>query len=270
MAPNRRRGTASTLPTASDAAAAAVRMVEEAGPSGMAAATLAARVTVPLPALLAALQGRDDVVSFGGGSGSLVAAAALRALGASVEERLREFHGARRLEAGMPREELRRRVFSRAPDGVFEAVLDALAGEGRVRVSADTVALAAHSVRLTPDETRVREALLAAAAAAGLAGVDLAHLPPGLAADGRLVEKMARTLVAEGAVRRVGDMVVESGRLDDLLAEVRRRWAAGSRLDVAAFKDMTGLSRKYVIPLLEYLDRERVTRRTGPDRYVIG
>jgi selenocysteine-specific elongation factor len=39
---------------------------------------------------------------------------------------------------------------------------------------------------------------------------------------------------------------------------------------VAAFKEMTGLSRKYVIPLLEYLDRERITRRSGNDRVVLG
>ncbi len=52
-------------------------------------------------------------------------------------------------------------------------------------------------------------------------------------------------------------------------AEVRRRWAAGSKLDVAAFKELTGLSRKYVIPLLEYLDRERLTRRSGSDRVVL-
>ena len=45
--------------------------------------------------------------------------------------------------------------------------------------------------------------------------------------------------------------------------QVRERWPPGSQIDVAAFKEMTGLSRKYVIPLLEYLDRERVTRRVG-------
>jgi selenocysteine-specific elongation factor len=59
-------------------------------------------------------------------------------------------------------------------------------------------------------------------------------------------------------------------RLDELKADVRRRWPPGSRLDVAAVKDLTGLSRKYVIPLLEYLDRERVTRRSGNDRLVLG
>ena len=67
----------------------------------------------------------------------------------------------------------------------------------------------------------------------------------------------------------MGDALVDRERLDALKDEVRRRWPPGTRLDVAAFKEMTGLSRKYVIPLLEYLDRERVTRRTGADRVVL-
>jgi selenocysteine-specific elongation factor len=170
----------------------------------------------------------------------------------------------------MTREELRRRVFARAPDGVFEAVLDGLARAGRARVSGDTVALADHEVRLTAEEEKVRTSLLAAARAAQLAGVDIAHPPPGLDGPPGLLEKMARALAGEGALRRVGDAFVDSASLDALQAEVRRRWPPGSRLDVAGFKDLTGLSRKFVIPLLEYLDRERVTRRTGADRFVLG
>jgi selenocysteine-specific elongation factor len=270
LAAKRRRGSAPSISSTAGFAVAAVRMVEEAGAPGVEATTLAARVTVPLPALLEGLQAREDVVAFGRDPVTLVATTVLSSLAESAEARLRDFHGARRLDAGMPREELRRRAFARAPDGVFETVLERLVREGRARVSGDTVALAAHTVQFTAEESRVRDALLSAARAAGLAGVDLAHPPAGLGADARLLEKMGRSLVAEGAVRRVGDMVVESGRLEALRADVRQRWPAGTRLDVAAFKDMTGLSRKYVIPLLEYLDRERVTRRTGADRFVLG
>lgn len=42
-----------------------------------------------------------------------------------------------------------------------------------------------------------------------------------------------------------------------------------SRLSVADFKDLTGLTRKYAIPLLEYLDRERLTRREGDERVIL-
>jgi selenocysteine-specific elongation factor len=53
---------------------------------------------------------------------------------------------------------------------------------------------------------------------------------------------------------------------------LRARLAArqGERLSVAQFKDLAGISRKYAIPLLEYLDRERVTRREGDQRVVLG
>ncbi len=271
LAAKRRRGSASAVTAGSGTAEAAARMVADAGVAGVDGPTLAARVTVPLPALMAALPGRADVVSLGHDPVWLVSTATLDALAAAAQERLREFHARRRLDAGMPREELRRRAFARAPGGVFEAVLERLAGLGRIRVSSDTVALAGHRVELTPEEALCREALLAAAREAALAGIDLAHPPAALAAgDPGLRDGVARALVAEGALRRVGDSLVESSRLDALADEVRRRWPGGSRLDVAAFKEMTGLSRKFVIPLLEYLDRERVTRRTGADRFVLG
>ena len=57
------------------------------------------------------------------------------------------------------------------------------------------------------------------------------------------------------------------------LAELRRKLAAeksrSPKLDVGRFKDLTGVSRKYAIPLLEYLDRERVTKRIGEDRIIL-
>jgi selenocysteine-specific elongation factor len=52
--------------------------------------------------------------------------------------------------------------------------------------------------------------------------------------------------------------------LRDLLAKKK-----GARFAVPEFKDWTGVSRKYAIPLLEFLDRERVTRREGDSRIVL-
>ena len=65
------------------------------------------------------------------------------------------------------------------------------------------------------------------------------------------------------------DALLHRDQVDELKAEVRRRWPPGTRLDVSALKELTGLSRKYVIPLLEFLDREKVTRRSGADRMVL-
>jgi selenocysteine-specific elongation factor len=57
--------------------------------------------------------------------------------------------------------------------------------------------------------------------------------------------------------------------LQQLKELLRRRKAQSNRINVAVFKEITGLSRKYAIPLLEYLDRERVTRREGDERIIL-
>jgi selenocysteine-specific elongation factor len=81
---------------------------------------------------------------------------------------------------------------------------------------------------------------------------------------------VARLLVAEKALVRVGERgLVLREELEALRRKVRERWPSGSRVEVGAFKDLTGLTRRHAIPLLEYLDRERVTRRMGADRVVI-
>ena len=84
----------------------------------------------------------------------------------------------------------------------------------------------------------------------------------------RTVER-ARTLLAmllrENRLTRVSaDLVFHRAAIDKL----RELLAAhkSQRFNVTAFKEWTGVSRKYAIPLLEYLDRERVTRREGDER----
>jgi len=170
----------------------------------------------------------------------------------------------------MPREELRSRVFASAAPAAFERTLQDLADAGTVRLAPDLVALSSHRVQLSAGEEEARALLAEEAQQAGLAGVEVRLVAERSGREAALLERVARVLVREGLLERVGTGFVRRDRLDALKEEVRRRWPPGSRLDVAAFKELTGLSRKYVIPLLEYLDRERVTRRSGNDRLVLG
>jgi selenocysteine-specific elongation factor len=65
------------------------------------------------------------------------------------------------------------------------------------------------------------------------------------------------------------EMVVDRGVLNKLVADVRALKSKTAKLGVSEFKDLTGISRKYAIPLLEYLDRQRVTRRVGDERMIL-
>jgi selenocysteine-specific elongation factor len=267
LAPRRRGKAAAVTARAADPAEAAVAMIEEAGIAGLEGAALSARVTAPLASIEPRLAADARVVVLGSQPSWFISAAAVRRIADDMRAELERFHAAHPLRAAMPREELRSRLFTHAPPPLFDHLLARLATEGRVRLLADGIAAAGHEVRLSADEDAARRRLVEAASAAGLEGVDLARVSFG--SDPRLLERVARVLVDEGALRRVGETYVHASALDALKDEVRRRWPPGSRLEVGGFKDLTGLSRKFVIPLLEYLDREKVTRRSGADRVVL-
>jgi selenocysteine-specific elongation factor len=256
------RASADLRGTAEQSMIDAVRaLVEAAGMEGIPLELLAARLAVPVAVLTGDLRGQAGLVAVGKEAGAVLSEGALASLEARLLELLAAYHRDQPLRPGMAREEARRRLFLRCPPGAFELVLERLERAGRIRVLADAVSLAGHAVRYTPEEEGVRTQLLASASAAGLSGLE-----PG-ATETPVKARVARSLVQEGVLQRVGEgRLVHREALTALAAALRARFAPGERIDVGAVKDMTGLSRKFVIPLLEYLDRERVTRRAGGDR----
>jgi selenocysteine-specific elongation factor len=273
LPPKRRardRAAVARLRDASDLAQAAQALLEEAGTAGIEAPLLAARLTVPAAGLGGALAGSLAAVGLGPDPALLLARSALDRLGAATLEVLESFHRENPLRPAMPREELRVRVFGTARGAVFERVASELAATGRIRLLPDAVALAGHEVRLSPGEEEARRVLLAAAREGGLAGFAVSSLAAATGADAALLERVARVLVGERLLVRVGEgLLVDQGALETLKQRVRERFSPGSRLEVGAFKELTGLTRKHAIPLLEYLDRERVTRRAGNERLVL-
>jgi len=273
LPPRRRERDRATLARLRDAptlAAAAEAVVEEAGPSGIEAPRLAARLTVTHEELAAALAASPALVRLGVEPAHVMARSGLDALAAAALAALAAFHRDQPLRPAMPREELRTRVLGHAPAAVFDHLVRELVEGGRLRALPDGVAIAGHAVQLSTGEQDARRLLLEAAAAAGLAGLAPLALAKSRSADPALVERVARVLLGEKALVRVGEgLLVARDALEGLKLSVRERWPAGSKLEVGPFKELVGLTRKHAIPLLEYLDRERVTRRVGADRVVI-
>ena len=85
--------------------------------------------------------------------------------------------------------------------------------------------------------------------------------------------KILQVLIDAGSMVRVeGDMYFHRTALDELIGKLRgfaEKTATNRAIDVPAFKELAGISRKYAIPLLEYLDRERITRREGDRRVIL-
>jgi len=77
-------------------------------------------------------------------------------------------------------------------------------------------------------------------------------------------------LLRDKTLVKVSDeLVFHRTALDELRKSIVSMKQQSPKIDVARFKDLTGVSRKYAIPLLEYLDRERVTKRVGDERLIL-
>jgi selenocysteine-specific elongation factor len=251
-----------------DVAGAAALLVAEAGTAGAELGTLAARLTLAPAELPRLLAGTPDLTIAGNAAFSRDALLSLEAKALSV---LTRFHAENPLRDAMRQEELKRETFGRTGTAAFDIVLAALKRRPELRITDDAVALAGHAVRLSAEDAAASVLLLESARAAGLAGLELEGLPAPSEAERRRLDRVSRVLLESRQLRRVGTTRLnDAAGLDALVRDVRARFPAGARLDVGHFKEMTGgLSRKFVIPLLEYLDRERVTRRAGSERFVL-
>ncbi len=245
-------------------------MVEERAAAGLPAAALTARAGIAprdVPATIQRLQADglvDDI------QGVLFARGLREALATRLQALVREYHTAHPLSEGLAREEARERIFAHAAPALFERILADLAGAGTV-TGRDRLSGAGHALSLSPREAEARDTIERELRTGGLkptepAAIAAAH---GIAPD--VSDRVVALLVRQKVAVKIGGLYFHQAALDDLKVDVRALKTAGpdARVDVPSFKERYGISRKFAIPLLEYLDRERVTRRAGETRVVL-
>lgn len=192
----------------------------------------------------------------------------LEALKEVVTSGVELFHQKNPLAAGIGKEELRETV--RVSSEVFAPALEALVREKRVEVSGELIRLPGRGVVMKDDEAESKQIIETAFASAGLKVPFLKDVLAGLKVDKVRAQKIVTLMLRDKVLLRISeDLVFHRSALAELKQRVAGLKAVTPRIDVARFKDLTGVSRKYAIPLLEYLDRERVTRRVGDLREIL-
>ncbi len=185
--------------------------------------------------------------------------------------RVDAFHKENPLLPGIPREELRTSVGRRVRAETFRAALEELAKQNKLVAQGELVKKPGTEITLTPEEARAKEQIEQAFAKAGLAVPSVKEVLAQLAVESRRAEKILQILLREKVLARVSPELIfhrdALGRLVSLLQNYKK--TKGERIGVPAFKELTGITRKYAIPLLEYLDRQRLTRRTGDERVIL-
>ena len=184
---------------------------------------------------------------------------------AKIREMLKDFHRKNPLLPGMAKEEIRSRELSSAPAFLLDALLMQvrdIAGEGEV------LRLASHKVTFQQDEEAALGKIEAAFADAGLAVPSTAEVLAKAGVDPVRAKSLLAILLKKQKLVKAGDDLLfhstAIAKLHEMLAVYK-----GKAFGVAEFKEWTGVSRKYAIPLLELLDRDRITRRDGDSRIVL-
>jgi selenocysteine-specific elongation factor len=271
------RGRLSTLLAArGDQAAAVAAYVETAGGAEMSFAGLQARTGLRAAIL-------RDAIGKCAADGRIVAAGeyfisarAFQDLCAKAAAAIAEFHRRQPLARGMPVDVLRDRIFAFVSPPVAQLVFAGLASAGDMVFENEAFRLASHRAELSADESTAATRLRSIYANAGF---EVPRLEDALEASGaglNLSRPEIRTvfqLLLDGSeIVKVTDEFYFAKTAIESLKHRLDEYAAGTSerlIDVAKFKEIAGISRKYAIPLLEYFDRTRVTRRAGDKRVIL-
>jgi selenocysteine-specific elongation factor len=193
---------------------------------------------------------------------------ALGELTSKVTRFVSEFHAKNPLVPGISRESLREKTHLSAE--VFETVLSASKENKILSVTSDLVHLPGRGVVMKDEEAESHKLIEQAFASAGLRVPALKDVLAGLKIDAVRAQKIVTLLLREKILVKVSDQLVfHRSALDQLMNSMTLQKTKSAKINVAGFKDLTGVSRKYAIPLLEYLDRERVTKRVGDERIIL-
>jgi len=185
--------------------------------------------------------------------------------------RVEQFHRTNPLSPGITREDLRTGLGRLVRTETFRAVLAELAAAKKIDVQGENVRPPGAAIKLDTDESATKSQIESAFAEAGLTVPAVKEVLAKVPVDPKRADQILHLLLRDKVLLRITPELVFHR---DALAHLKTRLATykkekGDRISVSAFKDLTSVTRKYAIPLLEFLDHERITRRAGDERVIL-
>jgi selenocysteine-specific elongation factor len=241
-----------------------IQILVSESPVGLGARELAVRTGIRQSVLPEAVPAEVAVLSDGGGAWFFDRALA-KAVATEWQRRVADFHRDNPLLPGVALEQFRSMHLPDAPQSVFDFILSQ---DPTLKVMGEYLHLSSHKLALRADEEKALSSIESAFDSAGLAVPAVDDVLASTGIDKNRARNLLQVLLRNGTLIRISqDLVFHAGALKDLRTKLAMR--EGTRFGVAEFKEWTGVSRKYAIPILEYLDRLRVTRREGDQRLVL-
>jgi len=238
--------------------------------SGVSLSDLVARTGFLETYLLDLLKGLESIVLISQQPLLAVFRPDLEEFKTNISQFLADFHSRNPLIVGVPREELKERFFRKSANSYFTFVLSQMESEKKIQIKGSTVSLQGQQLVLSPEQDQAKEHLLQLIQRKGLQPPTLEELLKAVPYDRSQVRDVYYFLLQQGELIRVSENIVLSpGQITFLQTQLKESFPRGHTFTVPEFKELFGISRKYAIPFLEFLDRKRITRRMGDKRVVL-
>ncbi|SKA77391.1 selenocysteine-specific elongation factor [Paucidesulfovibrio gracilis DSM 16080] len=225
----------------------------------------------PLEAALQEVLSKEDALLVDREERRYLSAAGFEELARVLEDFLGAYHKRHPDRHGVGRGELPAAWGNRLPQRVVHFIVERLLKRGRLDVYEDMVRLPNHEASLAADQTVLRETVLKAYSEGGSTPPNFKDVLAKCQVNAKQAGDTFRRLQEEGQLIRVKEeMFYHAPALQEIQESVRTFLRENDEMSAPDFKTLTGLSRKYAIPVLEYLDREKVTVRVGDVRRLRG
>ena len=195
----------------------------------------------------------------------------LEKLKKDVAGNLETYHRATPLKGGMPKEELKSKFPPTLGVKLYHLILNHLAKHRVIVVEEDTLRLSTHKIALKGDQADVRQKILSVCRSGGLQPPYFKEIRQDLGIDPEPAKDVLMLLVDEGHLVKVKeDLYFSAEAIAELKQQLTDFLIRNTEITTPQFKEMTGASRKFVIPLIEYFDATNVTIRIGDIRKLRG
>ncbi|MBM3457352.1 MAG: hypothetical protein FJX77_02285, partial [Armatimonadetes bacterium] len=229
---------------------------------------LAQELSLPVEevrALVRALTEQGELAAFEGGG--VLHRHRIEAAGHQIRRTLAEHHSARPMWSGMSREELRSRLLRQMDARAFALMMTRLEQDDEIGVAGGRVRLASHEPRFTEEQQQIVRALEDGLLEDPFNPPSLPDLCTRRAVPVRGREEVWEALLENGTVVRIAaEVFLHRNAVGEARDRVRQYLQEHGQITAAQFRDLLGTSRKYAVPLMEFLDAQRVTRRIGDVR----
>lgn len=180
---------------------------------------------------------------------------------------LDNYHKSNPLKAGMPKEELKSKFPSVLNSKLFHLMLSQLINDKEIIQEEDSIHLSSHTVSLGADQSVIRKKILDAYAKSKLTPPYFKELSKTLDIDAKRAKDVLMLLVEEGLILKIKeDLYFYAEAVNDLKSRLVDHLKLNKEITTPQFKDIALVSRKFLIPLIEYFDSTNVTLRVGDSR----